>query len=177
MFRTAILVMAIAALSGCKEKLGEMLSKEIPIKGSPITFTIHAATPSFTRASEAETTLYDTTIDVNISKTVEDAGFSFDHIKNFVLKKGKIKLITGEPFDVAGLQHLKLYFDSTSSNNLVAKADRLSGTEMEFSIVNGELLNKLKNDRLHLILVGTPPTSTVTAQLLLEYAVKVSAIK
>ncbi len=66
-----------------------------------------------------------------------------------------------------GFVGAKLYFDNKSK--LVAKVEKVEGNKTRFTIVNGELLNQLKDDKLHVILVGVRPTQNLRMKLIMDY--------
>ncbi|WP_179859314.1 hypothetical protein [Tannerella forsythia] len=49
--------------------------------------------------------------------------------------------------------------------------------KVRFTIINGELLDKLKDDKLHVILTGIRPNVVVRLKLVMDYKAKVSLIK
>lgn len=61
---------------------------------------------------------------------------------------------------------MKLYFENR--NQLVAKTDVIDVAKRQvlFTIVNGELLDKLKNDKLYIMLTGIRPNKKAKMKLL-----------
>lgn len=176
----AVLLTAIMALSmSCKKALEDALSTEIAVNNRTIVFDINAATKSAeavaTRVAGTEETLYDGVLNINIAQELEKQGFSFENIKSFLITQGTLEEEIPSGYDLKGFVGAKLYFDNTSK--LVAKADRVEGAKVRFTIVNGELLDQLKDDKLHVILVGVRPAKKLRMKLTMDYKAKVSLIK
>lgn len=169
--KIGLLVLAITAVASCKKMLEDVLSKEVAIENRSVTFTVDPGT----RAGETEETLYDGVLEMNVAKELEDNGFSFENIKSFVLKKGTLELVTPSDYNMDGFLSAKLYFDN--KDKLVARAEKVEGSKVRFTVVNGELLDQLKEDRLHIILTGQRPLKKVTLKLIMDYAARVSLIK
>lgn len=177
--QTVSLLLLFTAVTSCKDTIGEMLSAEIPVNNRTIVFDINPATKSAeavtTRAGEAEETLYDGVLNINIAKELEKQGFSFENIKSFLITQGTLEEDIPSGYDLQGFVGAKLYFDNTSK--LVAKAEKVEANKVRFTIVNGELLNQLKDDKLHIILVGVRPAKKLRMKLTMDYKAKVSLIK
>lgn len=174
--KTGMLLLAVIALSSCKKTLGNVLSKEVAIDNRTVTFTVNPATKAEAgRAGETEEILYDGILEMNVARELEKNGFSFENIKSFVLKQGTLELVTPSGYGMDAFNTAKLYFDSTAK--LVARADRVEGKLVKFSIVDGELLDQLKEDKLHIILTGQRPSKQLTLKLVMDYKARVSLIR
>lgn len=128
--------------------------------------------------------LWDGTINVNVAKELEKNGYSFNMVKSFLLTQAELTVtVPAGVTDVSAFlsdnfKNLKLYFDDQTQ--LVAQFDSYSATAKTISIkiVNGELLNKLKNDQLHIILTGDKrPTQKISCKLTTSYLVKIKPLK
>lgn len=178
--RTGLMLLVLSASLSCKKALDKVLSTEIPIKNSSIRFTVGPASKVSavvlgTRTGESENVLYEGDLEVNIVGEIEKQGFSFENIKSFLLEKGTLELVTPSDYDLSGLKDVKLYFGNR--DNPVAKADAVSAGKITFSVVNGELLDRLNRDKLHIILTGSLPSKEVTLKLVTDYLAKLSLIK
>ena len=140
--------------TSCKEVLEDVLSTEIAINNRTVVFDVNAAATksaeTATRAGATEETLYDGVLNINIAQELEKQGFSFENIKSFLITQGTLEEEIPSGYDLKGFVGAKLYFDNTSK--LVARADKVENNKVRFTIVNGELLNQLKDDKLHVIL-------------------------
>ncbi len=165
---TACLVLL---LFSCKP---ETFTKEFPVNDKVIEFEVAAAERG--EAARTEEILYEGDLTVNVASIVEQSGFSFDHIKSFIIEQGSVELVAPEGFDMNHFIGMKLYFEN--QNQLVARADVLdtNGT-IKLSIVNGNLLDKLKENKLHLIVTGVRPNVMVKLKLRTNYLVGVSLFK
>ena len=178
--RTGLMLLVLSASLSCKKALDKVLSTEIPIKNSSIRFTVGPASKvsaavSGTRTGESENVLYEGDLEVHIVGEIEKQVFSFENIKSFLLEKGTLELVTPSDYDLSGLKDVKLYFGNR--DNPVAKADAVSAGKITFSVVNGELLDRLNRDKLHIILTGSLPSKEVTLKLVTDYLAKLSLIK
>lgn len=176
----AVLLTAIMAMTvSCKKALEDTFSREIAINGKSVVFDINAATKlaeaAETRAGKTEETLYDGVLNINIAQELERQGFSFENLKSFLITQGTLEEAIPSGYDLQGFVGAKLYFDNTSK--LVAKAEKTEGSKVRFTIVNGELLDQLKDDKLHIILVGVRPAKKLRMKLTMDYKAKVSLIK
>ncbi len=175
----ACLLSLLMVATSCKETLEDVLSTEIAINNRTIVFDVNAvATKSAetaTRAGTTEETLYDGVLNINIALELEKQGFSFENIKSFLITQGTLEEEIPSGYDLKGFVGAKLYFDNTSK--LVARADKVENGKVRFTIVNGELLNQLKDDKLHVILVGVRPTKKLRMKLTMDYKAKVSLVK
>lgn len=128
-------------------------------------------------ASTTEEVLYDGILNVNVAAELEKNGLSFEHLKSFLITQGTLEVVTPQGFDLNTFRTAKLYFDNQTV--LVAKADVIDAVarKVKFTIINGELLDKLKNDKLHVILTGIRPQVIVRLKLVMDYQAKVTLIK
>ena len=124
-----------------------------------------------------EEVLYDGILNVNVAAELEKNGLSFENLKSFIITQGTLELVTPQGFDLNTFRTAKLYFDNRTA--LVAKADvvEAAARKVRFTIINGELLDKLKDDKLHVILTGIRPNVVVRLKLVMDYKAKVSLIK
>lgn len=169
----------------CKETLQDALSKDIAVKNREIVFDVQPSglslagtegkeTPEL-RAGATEEVLYDGILNANVAAELEKNGLSFENLKSFLITQGTLEEEIPSGYDLKGFVGAKLYFDNTSK--LVAKADRVEGSKVRFTIVNGELLDQLKDDKLHVILIGVRPAKKLRMKLVMDYRAKVSLIK
>jgi hypothetical protein len=175
----ACLLSLLLVATSCKEVLEDVLSTEIAINNRTVVFDVNAAATksaeTATRAGATEETLYDGVLNINIAQELEKQGFSFENIKSFLITQGTLEEEIPSGYDLKGFVGAKLYFDNTSK--LVARADKVENNKVRFTIVNGELLNQLKDDKLHVILVGVRPTKKLRMKLTMDYKAKVSIVK
>ncbi|HHU27251.1 MAG TPA: hypothetical protein GXZ56_11635 [Bacteroidales bacterium] len=173
------LLSLLLVATSCKEVLEDVLSTEIAINNRTVVFDVNAAATksaeTATRAGATEETLYDGVLNINIAQELEKQGFSFENIKSFLITQGTLEEEIPSGYDLKGFVGAKLYFDNTSK--LVARADKVENNKVRFTIVNGELLNQLKDDKLHVILVGVRPTKKLRMKLTMDYKAKVSIVK
>lgn len=177
----------ILATGSCKETLQNALSKEISVKNREIVFDVQPSALSqagaqgeeapMLLASATEEVLYDGILNVNVAAELEKNGLSFEHLKSFLITQGTLEVVTPQGFDLNTFRTAKLYFDNQTV--LVAKADVIDAVarKVKFTIINGELLDKLKNDKLHVILTGIRPQVIVRLKLVMDYQAKVTLIK
>ncbi len=179
LFQIGLILLVIFGSTSCKKALENALSTEIPITGKSIVFEVDAATKSAeasaTRAGETEEVLYEGDLKINIAAELKKQGFSFENIKSFLITQGTIEEAAPSGFDMKGFVGAKLYFENKTK--LVAKAEKIEGNKVRFTIVNGELLDKLKEDNLHIILTGVRPNKKLKLRLVMDYKAKVSLIK
>lgn len=152
----------IIAMTSCKK---DEVTKDVPIKNQTVVFDV---TPAVSKdLGRGEEVLYDGVVNINIAQAIESFGVSFDNIKSFAITMGTLEEEVPSGFDMQGFIGAKLYFDSRE--NLVAQADLVEGTKLRFTIVNGELLDKLENDQLHVILVGVRPSVQLRLVLTMDF--------
>ena len=71
---------------------------------------------------------------------------------------------------------MKIYFDKQT--NLVAQADKIQNGKITIKIVDGDLLQMLKNDQLHVIITGDSlPSKRVKLKFISSYRAKIQVIK
>ncbi|MDI9551546.1 MAG: hypothetical protein GX125_08515 [Bacteroidales bacterium] len=168
--KIGMLALAIVAVTSCQQILEQVISKEIPIKNQSVTFTVEPGT----RADEGEETLFDGVLEINIAEEIEKKGFSFDKILSLALKTGTLELVTPSNYNMDGFLSAKLYFDN--KKNLVATAEKVEHNKVLFTVVNVNLLDKLRDDSLHIILTGQRPPKKVILKLIMDYAARVTLI-
>ena len=172
------LLMVLLVAASCKKAVEDVLSTEIPVKDQSVTFVLQPANANEAPArvkAESEEVLYDGVLKINIAAELESRGFSFENIKSFLITQGTLEETTPDGFDMKGFIGAKLYFDNR--DQLVAKVDKVEKGIARFTIVNPQLLDKLENDELHIILVGVRPSIQLKLTLKMDYLVKVSLIK
>ena len=177
----------ILATGSCKETLQNALGKDISVKNREIVFDVQPSALSQTDADgqdvpellsgATEEVLYDGILNENVAAELEKNGLSFENLKSFIITQGTLELVTPQGFDLNTFRTAKLYFDNRTA--LVAKADVVdtAARKVRFTIINGELLDKLKDDKLHVILTGIRPNVVVRLKLVMDYKAKVSLIK
>ncbi|MBR8706442.1 hypothetical protein [Bacteroides pyogenes] len=175
----AYVLWVLVTATSCKKALEEAFSKEIAINGKSVVFDVEAASRSAeavaTRGLEIEETLYDGILKINIARELEKQGLSFENLKSFLITQGTLEEEIPSGYDLQGFVGAKLYFENKSK--LVAKAEKLEGLKARFTIVNGELLDQLKDDQLHIILTGVRPIKKLRMKLTMDYKARVSLIK
>ena len=141
----------ILATGSCKETLQNALGKDISVKNREIVFDVQPSELSQTDADGQD-------VPELLAGATEE-----------VLYDGILNVNT--------FRTAKLYFDNRTA--LVAKADVVdtAARKVRFTIINGELLDKLKDDKLHVILTGIRPNVVVRLKLVMDYKAKVSLIK
>lgn len=161
----------LAATISC-DKNEVSLSKDIEFKNRSIVFDVAPASKSATSISgKGEEILFEGVINVNIAQTLQDNGFSFDFLKSFLLTNAVIEEEVSTGFDFQGFIGAKIYFGDM--NNLVARIDKVEGSKVRFTIVNGELIDQLKKDELYVIFTGTRPSVPLRLKLTTDYVAKI----
>ncbi len=163
------------------EAIKEKLAVDVPIKNVELSFEVQPAVsqaPMQKAPSQAAETkvLLDRTYDVNIEDEAAKLGYDLDNIIGFVMTSASIELVEPLDFNLNEFKNLKIYFDNQT--NLVAQADKIGNGKIEIKIVNGDLLQKLKEDQLHIIIVGdTMPTKKVKLKFISNYTAKINIFK
>lgn len=175
-----IFVGLMLAFTSC-ETIKEKLAVPIPINNVEVTFEVQPAVASVPAqkapAITAETkVLLDKTFDVNVVEEAEKLGYDLDNIIEFVITAGTIELVEPAGFDMNEFKNVKIYFDNQT--NLVAQADKIQNGKITLKIVNGNLLQMLKNDQLHVIITGDSlPSKRVKLKFISSYRAKIQVIK
>lgn len=148
----------------------EPITKSIAIKNQKVAFNIASTAPAKGNFSvnfdEGEEVLFEG--EINVAKVLDSIGFPLSSLNSFAITGGTLEEEIPSGYDMHGLVGMKLYFDNT--DNLVARADVVEeGTVLRFTIVNGELLNKLENEKLYIILVGTRPNVDLSVELVMDF--------
>lgn len=181
----------LLSLSACN--VNEALSKEVEIKDNVVEFDLVPSSLSVSsqlKVASAEattdTTLLDKTYDVNVSLELSSLGLSIDLIKAFAITNAKLEvtipeIVTDKAAFMQGFNNLKVYFNDKT--NLVAQINgtpTFSGQTglVEIKIVNGDLLDELKEDQLHVIITGNKyPSVTSHCKFTSSYKVRVGLLK
>ncbi|HPB57654.1 MAG TPA: hypothetical protein PLL49_04025 [Bacteroidales bacterium] len=159
-------ILAVTMIS-CQE---ELLNIDIPIKNQKVAFHIEPASKSTANSGNSNEVLFDGVVDINIAEYIEGQGVSFEHLKSFVITQGTLEEVVPTGYDMQGFIGAELYFDNRDSlSNLVARAEVATESTLQFTIINGELLDQLHNDQLHIILVGTRPPIPLFVQLSMDF--------
>lgn len=180
LFQLSLLICILSAATSCKKALEDALSREIPVTNKSVTFDVtpsssRSADGTETRSGKSKEVLYDGVLEINIAQELEKQGLSFENLKSFLITQGTIEEDIPSGYDLQGFIGMELYFDNRTK--LVAKVEKVEGNKARFTIVNGELLDKLKEDKLHIILVGVRPARALRLKLTMDYRAKVSLIK
>lgn len=172
LLRTSILILVVVATASCA-KIKDALTQDVTIENKELYFNV-APTAKSSSANAIEEILYEGTLTINVKEVVEANGLSFDQLKDFAITMGSVELMYPTGFDMGQFNNIKLYFDNREQ--LVAQANKVEGGVVKLSIVNGNLLNKLKEDQLNVIVVGNRPSSPVMLKLVTSYKAKVSLL-
>ena len=170
----------LIAFSSC-ESIKEKLAVPIPINDIEITFEVQPASQSSPAAkapavTAVEKVLLDKTFDVNIVEEAEKLGYDMDNIIEFVITAGRIELVEPAGFDMNEFKNVKIYFDNQTK--LVAEVDKIENNKILIKIVNGDLLQKLKDDKLHVIITGDDlPSKRVKLKFISSYRAKINVFK
>ncbi len=183
--RAVFVVSLLFTLVGCEgiKDIKENLAVTVPINNKAIEFEVGEALMTtvpgksgLPSVSYVENVLLDETFDVNVAAEVEKMGRDFDKIVEFVLTKASIELVEPLGYNMDQFNNIKLYFDDQTQ--LVAQADNVEGGKVAIKIVNGNLLNKLKQDKLHVIITGDKvPAGKAKLKLVSSYEAKVKVFK
>lgn len=175
-------------------KLKDALTAEVPIPENSVDFQIgpagqiNAGAPRAAKApaaATAEVTLFDKVLNVNVASELQKQGMTVDQIKSFTLVQTSLTIQVPDGYaDYTALLNsfktVKLYFDNTTQLVAEGKSVTISGRKgvVEITVKNPELLDKLKNDQLHVILTGEKfPPVVVNAVLKTTYKAKIRVIK
>lgn len=160
------LILAVTMIS-CQE---ELLSIDIPVKNQTIVFDVEPASKSAENSPKVKEVLYNGIIYINIAQAMEAQNVSFEQLKSFLLTQGTLEEEIPAGYDMSKFIGAELYFDNMDSlSNLVARADIVEGSKLRFTIVNGELLDQLQNDQLHVIFVGIRPSVPLRLKLEMDF--------
>ena len=163
------------------EKIKENLAVTVPINDRELTFEVGTnPLPSPTYKAPAATAelkvLLDKTFNVNVEAEVEKLGYDMNNIVEFFLSVASIELVEPIGFNMNEFSNIKVYFDDQTQ--LIAQVDKIENGKVKFTIVNGNLLQKLKSDQLHVIIVGdNMPSKRVTLKLKTSYKAKFNLLK
>ena len=181
LFKSMLIVSLLVTLMAC-ETIKENLAVTIPINNKELVFEVgetmmmvpgKSELPS---ASYAENVLLDRTFGVNVASEAEKMGYDFDQIIEFVISAASIELVEPLGYDMSQFNNIKLYFDDRTK--LVAQADKVEGGKVTIKIVNGNLLDKLKQDELHVIITGDKvPAGKAKLKLISSYKAKIKIFK
>ena len=179
--KISLIVPLLFAFMAC-ESIKENLAVTVPINNKELEFEVgetmmmvpgKSELPS---ASYAENVLLDRTFGVNVASEAEKLGYDFDQIIEFVISAASIELVEPLGYDMSQFNNIKLYFDDRTK--LVAQADKVEGGKVTIKIVNGNLLDKLKQDELHVIITGDKvPAGKAKLKLISSYKAKIKIFK
>lgn len=160
----------------------ENLAVTVPINDKEVEFEVGEALMSAPgksqspAASYAENVLLDETFNVNVVAEAKKLGYDFEKIVEFVLSEASLVLVEPVGYDMAQFNQIKLYFDDKTK--LVAQADKVEGGKVTIKIVDGNLLDKLSQDKLHVIITGDKvPTGRAKLKLVSSYKAKIKVFK
>lgn len=189
-FKIVFLFGLLLTFSACN--LNEVLSKEVEINDKVVEFDLGAngqlnVAPMSKVSTEAtEVTLLDKTYDVNVNAKLAEFGLSTKLIKAFAITHAKLEVtiptdVTDDVAFMEGFKNLKVYFKDKTK--LVAK---ISGSPtvsnkiglVTITIVDGDLLNMLNNESLHVIITGDKfPGKTSHCKFTSSYKIKAGLLK
>ena len=175
-----VAVTVLFILTSC-EKIKENLAVTVPINDRELTFEVGTnPLPSTTYKAPAATAelkvLLDKTFNVNVEAEVEKLGYDMNNIVEFFLSVASIELVEPIGFNMNEFSNIKVYFDDQTQ--LIAQVDKIENGKVKFTIVNGNLLQKLKSDQLHVIIVGdNMPSKRVKLKLKTSYKAKFNLLK
>lgn len=129
-------------------------------------------------ASQALEILYEGTININIANELAKQNLSVDNIKSFLLLQSTLEIVPGQytdaNIDLNSLKDIKLFFDNTTQLVAKVKSVNLETKSLTFEVVNPELLEKLKENSLHVIVAkDTPLIYKVSFVLKTKYVARV----
>lgn len=179
----------LIGLSSCN--LTDKLTTDIPIENQTLSFNVgpngmisaEASQPIKVKAdvNTSDVILLNQTFDINVTSKLKEKGLSLDLIKSFLITKASLEITVPDSYEdyVALLNKfgtIKLYF--TDQTQLVAQAQEVTITGhtgvVSIKIVNPELLSKLSEDQLRIILTGEGyPSTDVNCTLTTSYVIKV----
>ncbi len=163
----------------------ENLEVTIPIKEQVINFEVgeynaqqstkvYQSVPAATN----EMVLLDTIMEINLAEAAKEEGYDYEALKELILTNATIELNEDNPdFDMSVFDNLKLFIDDRTKP--VAQADKIEGNAVAIKIIDsGNLLEKLDNDNLHIILTGNAlPSERVKLKLIADFKAKIRAFK
>lgn len=181
-FSKVVFIFALLFAFIACESIKENLAVTVPINNKEVEFevdetileaSLQSKLPS---AAFVEHILLDRTFNINVAAEAEKLGYDFERILEFVLSEASIELVEPNGYDMGQFNNIKLYFDNQSQ--LVAQADKVEGKKVTVKIMNGNLLDKLKEDKLHVIITGDKkPSGKAKLKLISSYKAKVKVFK
>lgn len=182
-FAKVVLIVSLLFTFIACESFKENLAVTVPVNNKEIQFEVGdvlMSTPGVSKVPSAsnadEFTLLDETFEVNVAAEAEKSGYDFEKNVEFVLSNASLELVEPTGYDMGQFNNIKLYFDDKTQ--LVAQADKVEGGKVSIKIVNGNLLTKLKQDKLHVIVTGDKkPDGKATLKLVSSYKAKVKIFK
>ena len=113
-------------------------------------------------------------MEIDLVPELKKQGFSEKNLKSFLIKKGKLVLVKPIGFDMKEFKGVKLYFGD--KNLFVATADEVKENSLYFNVDNPDLLSKLSQDKLHIILIGKKPAKNVEVKFVADYVANIGIL-
>lgn len=178
---TAYAAVCIATLFASCDKIKDTASVNIPVKPSPVVFTVEKATRAASilkSATVSDVELYNSTLQTKLNHYLEKSGFSYENVRGFKLVKVDVKSLNPSGYDMSGFVGMKLYMGA--SEDLVAEAQSVSSDKMTLMLkISTSNLDKYgKTDNLPIVIKGPNPVSegSVRLSMDMEFEAKVTPL-
>ena len=123
---------------------------------------------------DEEQVIYEGDMEMDLVPELKKQGFSEKNLKSLLIKKGKLVLVKPVGFDMKEFKGVKLYFGD--KNLFVATADEVKENALYFNVNNPDLLSKLSQDKLHIILTGKKPANNVEVKFVADYVANIGIL-
>lgn len=123
---------------------------------------------------DEEQVIYEGDMEMDLVPELKKQGFSEKNLKSLLIKKGKLVLVKPVGFDMKEFKGVKLYFGD--KNLFVATADEVKENVLYFNVNNPDLLSKLSQDKLHIILTGKKPANNVEVKFVADYVANIGIL-
>lgn len=181
--KSKIVVLSLSMLtllfSSCEE-LADKMTVSLDVPESSINFDVEPQSSQAMKVASATSesiVLLDRTINVNLADVLADNGYSLDAVTSFLLTSSSLELVSPVGFNMDIFQNVKLYLDDQT--HLVAEAQSVDNETgiITINIADGELLDMLQSDQIHIILVGDAyPSEKVSLKLKTKFKVKLQVL-
>lgn len=169
-----VFIAVVPFLSSCSK----ILNKNIELNNKEFQFEIIGGAKI-----DEEQVIYEGDMKMDLVPELKKQGFSEKNLKSFLIKKGKLVLVKPIGFDMKEFKGVKLYFGdknlfvvTADEVKEVATADEVKENALYFNVDNPDLLSKLSQDKLHIILKGKKPTKNVEVKFVADYVANIGIL-
>ena len=160
-----VFIAVVPFLSSCSK----ILNKNIELNNKEFRFEIIGGAKI-----DEEQMIYEGDMEMDLVPELKKQGFSEKNLKSLLIKKGKLVLVKPLGFDMKEFKGVKLYFGD--KNLFVATADEVKENALYFNVNNPDLLSKLSQDKLHIILTGKKPANNVEVKFVADYVANIGIL-